>query len=146
VWSFGQGAGVSSEGEKWYATVNWMRVDGFVYLCDDPEVIAATQRNIAAGPSVQVCDKVFAMCNSDFDPVTLRICDMTKYCLSYARSACLLFYRTIHRAAKVSALPSCCVSNGQAARTSGVEPASTQPFTNNAWLPLSNKTSGSGQV
>ena len=27
--------------EKWYATVNWVGVVGFVYyLCDDPEVAA----------------------------------------------------------------------------------------------------------
>lgn len=49
--------------EKWYATVNWVGVVGFVYyLCDDPEAMAATQRNTAAGPSVSLHGLLFAMC------------------------------------------------------------------------------------
>jgi hypothetical protein len=64
-----------SEREKRYATVNWIGVDGFVYyVCDDPEVIAATQPRSGTLLPVRAseyADKVFAMCNSDFGPVTL---------------------------------------------------------------------------
>lgn len=53
--------------KKWYATVIRIDVDAFVYyLCDDPETIAATQRNTAAGPSVSTHRLLFAMSNADF--------------------------------------------------------------------------------